>query len=256
VGKTGTRSLYVKDGPPPVVGEAQHQRDDIDVERLSAYLKALAHPNRLELLWLLRIPTAAADLHLRPRRRDDVLSAERAISRQAVLQHLESLEEVGVVDRLPDEPGAPQRRVLNQARLFALIEDLRALTLIRPAVRVDVDATLPQPRDAQPAWPAGPKLVLASGPWEGHTFPLGGPGPWSVGRSRSQDVSLAYDPYVSAEHARIVRGEGGALAVEPAPGARNPCQVNFAPLSKGEARVLRPGDVVGVGRSALVFQPA
>jgi DNA-binding transcriptional ArsR family regulator len=232
----------------------EQPREDIDVERLSTYLKALAHPNRLELLWLLRIPTAASDVQLRPRRRDDVLSAERAISRQAVLQHLESLEEVGVVDRIPDEPGMPQRRVLNQARLFALIEDLRALTLIRPAVRVDVDTTLPQARDATPPWPAGPKLVLVSGPWEGMVFPLQGPGPWSVGRSRSQDVSLAYDPYVSAEHARLVRGGEGRILLEQLPGARNPCQANFAPLSKGESRALRPGDVVGVGRSALVFQ--
>lgn len=229
------------------------QRDDIDFERISAYLKALAHPNRLELLWLLRIPTAAADVHLKPRRRDEALSAERTISRQAVLQHLDSLEEVGVVDRLPDDGSKAQRRVINQARLFALIEDLRALTALRPTVRVDVDATLARPGDAPHVWPQGPKLVLAGGPWQGHVFPLQGPGPWTVGRSRAQDVSLSYDPYVSAEHARLTRDDKG-VRVEPRPDARNPCQVNFAPLPRAEPRLLRPGDVLGVGRSVLVYQ--
>lgn len=232
---------------------AEPHREDIDVERLSLYLKALAHPNRLELLWLLRIPTAPADVHLRPRRKDDALSQERAISRQAVLQHLESLEEVGVVDRLPEEPGVGQRRVLNQARLFALIEDLRALTLLRPQVRVDVDATLARLDGPHGPWPLGPKLVLVAGPWEGHVFPLQGPGPWTLGRSRAQHVSLAYDPYVSAEHALLLSGSGGTT-LEQLPGARNPCQVNYTPLGKGERRRLRPGDVVGVGRSVLVYQ--
>lgn len=228
-------------------------REDVDVERLSVYLKALAHPNRLELLRMLRVPMAAGEVHLRPRRRDDALSQERAISRQAVLQHLESLEEVGVVDRLPEEPGVGQRRVVNQARLFALIEDLRALTMLRPAVRVDVDATLARMDEPHAAWPPGPKLVLVAGPWEGHVFPLQPPGPWTVGRSRSQRVSLAYDPYVSAEHARLV-AEGGGAALEQLPGARNPCLVNYAPLAKGARRRLRSGDVVGVGRSVLVYQ--
>lgn len=236
---------------PPVADETS--REDIDFERLSAYLKALAHPNRLELLWLLRIPLAVSDIHLKPRRKDDALSAERAISRQAVLQHLESLEEVGVVDRLPDEEGKAHRRVVNQARLFAVVEDMRALTAIRPSVRVDVDATMARPEDAQRPWPAGPKLVLVGGPWQGHVFPLEGAGPWTLGRSRGRHVSLSYDPFVSAEHALLV-AEGERRAVEQLPGARNPCQVNFAPLRKGERRALRPGDILGAGRSLLVYQ--
>lgn len=228
-------------------------REDIDFERLSFYLKALAHPNRLELLWMLRIPTAAADVQLRPRRRDDALSAERTISRQAVLQHLDSLEEVGVVDRLPDEGTKAQRRVVNQARLFAIVEDLRALTAIRPAVRVDVDTTMPRIEGLHEPTPPGPKLVLVGGPWQGHAFPLLGSGPWTLGRSRSRDVSLSYDPFVSAEQA-VLTAEGAGRAVEELPGARNACQVSFVPLQKGERRVLRPGDVLGVGRSLLVYQ--
>lgn len=228
-------------------------REPLDVDRLALYLKALAHPGRLELLHLLRVPRAAGDIHLQPRRRDAGLSPERAISRQSVLEHLATLEEVGVVDRVPGEAGGAEKRALNQPRLFAIIEDMRALTAIDPAVRVDVDATVPRPPAEPAAWPEGAKLVLVSGPWEGRVFPLAGAGPWSVGRSRARDVALAYDPFASAEHAAL-RLEGGQVIVTPSPQARNPTSVNFSPLAPQASRALRPGDVVGVGRSLLVYQ--
>lgn len=228
-------------------------RETIDFERLSLYLKSLANPNRLELLWLLRIPTSAGDIHLTPKRKDEGLSPARAISRQSVLEHLDSLEEVGVVERVPDEEGKAQLRVVNQARLFAVIEEMRALTAIRPSVRVDVDATLASAQQPRPEWPKGPKLVLTSGPWEGRAFPLADAGPWGIGRSRSQAVALSYDPYVSSEHARV-SSENGRHVLEESPDARNACRVNFVALQKGERRVLAPGDVVGVGRSLLVYQ--
>lgn len=228
-------------------------RETIDFDRLSLYLKSLANPNRLELLWVLRNPAAASDIHLTPKRKDEGLSPARAISRQSVMEHLDSLEEVGVVERVADEEGKGQLRVVSQARLFAVIEELRALTAIRPSVRVDVDATLASPDGPRPEWPRGPKLVLASGPWEGRAFALQGAGPWGIGRSRAQEVSLSYDPYVSSEHARVFAHDG-RLALEELSGARNACRVNFVALSKGERRALRPGDVVGVGRSLLVYQ--
>lgn len=235
---------------------AEPTRDNLDVERLSTYLKALANPARLELLWLLRVPTAASDIVLAPRRRDEGLSPSRPMSRQSVEEHLASLEELGVVERIGDEPDGKggTTRVLNQARLFALVEELRTLTAIRPAVRVDVDATLASGADAPAApWPRGPKLVLASGPLEGRAFPLEGAGPWSVGRSRASAIALAYDPYASADHARLVPHEGGH-AIEGVAGARNPTRVNFAALKPGERRKLSGGDVLGVGRSLLVYQ--
>jgi DNA-binding transcriptional ArsR family regulator len=235
---------------------AEPTRENLDVERLSTYLKALANPARLELLWLLRIPTASSDIVLTPRRRDESLSPSRPMSRQAVEEHLQGLEELGVVERMEDAEGKSTQRVLNQARLFALLEELRALTAIRPSVRVDVDATLASGAEAgAPDWVPGPKLVLASGPLEGRAFPLAGEGPWGIGRSRGQVVALSYDPYASAEHARIVaHGKGHAL--EAFAEARNACRVNFAPLAPGGRRVLRAGDIVGVGRSLLVYQDA
>lgn len=230
-------------------------RDNLDFERLSTYLKALANPNRLELLWLLRIPTSVAELHLTPKRKEDGLQQSRPMSRQAVAEQIEVLEGVGVIERLPDEEGKVGMRVVSQPRLFALIEEMRTLTAIRPAVRVDVNRTIEDAAAETPDWAAGPKLVLASGPWEGRAFPLAGAGPWTVGRHKEHAVALTYDPYVSGDHARFVR-TGATVSVESMPGARNPPRVNFAPLSAGKPRALRAGDIVVIGRSLLVYQDA
>jgi len=220
--------------------------EDIDFEKLTHYLKALAHPARLELLWRLRIPSAPSEIVVRPRRRDEGLSPERPMSRQSIMEHVEQLEEVGVVNRVDEG-----RYVTSAQHVFAIVEDLRILSAIETSMRVDVDATMAQPGAAAAAWSAGPKLVCVGGPWEGRAFPLAGAGPWSIGRASAQSVALTYDPYASAESARVVR-EGAQWRVEPVAGARNPPRVNFAPVDK--PRALRSGDVVGVGRSLLVFQ--
>jgi DNA-binding transcriptional ArsR family regulator len=228
-------------------------RGNLDFERLSTYLKALSNPNRLELLWLLRIPTSIADLHLTPKRKEEGLSATRPMSRQAVAEHIEGLEAVGVIERLPETEGKAGLHVVHQARLFALLEEMRTLTAIRPSVRVDVNATMDSQAATAPDWVAGPKLVLVSGPWEGRVFALAGSGPWTLGRAGDAHVALTYDPYASSEQARITRS-GAVFALEPALSGRNPARVNFAPLVAGKTRALRSGDVVGVGRSLLVFQ--
>jgi hypothetical protein len=68
------------------------------------------------------------------------------------------------------------------------------------------------------------------------------------------DVSLAYDPFASADQMRVERS-GAAFAVVANEGTRNPARVNFVPLSPGLPRALAPGDVLTVGRSHLVLQP-
>lgn len=220
--------------------------EDIDFDKLTTYLKALAHPARLELLWRLRIPAAPGDVTIRPRRRDEGLSQERPMSRQSVMEHVEQLEEVGVVNRV--ENGT---FVTSAQHLFAIVEDLRKLSAIETSLRVDVDSTLQQAGPVAASWPAGAKLVVVGGPWEGRAFPLAGAGPWTIGRAASQSVGLTYDPYASHESARVSK-DAAAWRLEPVAGARNPPRVNFAPVDK--PRALRSGDIVGVGRSLLVFQ--
>lgn len=227
------------------------EREDIDFERLSAYLKALAHPARLEILWRLRIPASAAEVVVRPRRRDEGLSQERAMSRQTVSEHIDTLENVGVVNRMTTEDGGAAQFVTSAQHVFALIEDLRKLSAIEPATRVDVDTTFTQGGTASARWVAGPKLILVSGPWEGRVFALDGEGPWTVGRAKSQTVGLTYDPYASSESGILTR-DGPRYQLEAAPSARNAPRVNFSLLDK--PRALAPGDILSVGRSHLVFQ--
>lgn len=225
------------------------RQDQIDFERLSTYLKALAHPARLEILWRLRIPATPGDIVVKPRRRDEGLQQERAMSRQSIMEHIEHLETIGVVNHVPDEGGY----VTSAQHLFAIVEDMRALSAIEATMRVDVDSTMMKPGQETATWLPGRKLVLVAGPWEGRAFGLAGGGPWTVGRGSAQTVALTYDPYASAESARVVQ-EGSDLHIEAVPGARNPPHVNFVPVAR--PRILRAGDIIGVGRSLLVYQDA
>lgn len=229
----------------PLAGDMT--QPEIDFERLSTYLKALAHPARLEILWRLRIPATPGDIVVKPRRRDEGLQQERAMSRQSIMEHIEHLETIGVVNRVPEEGGY----VTSAQHLFAIVEDMRALSAIETSMRVDVDSTMQQAGPQATAWPAGSKLVLVAGPWQGRAFPLSGDGPWTLGRSSTQSVALTYDPFASGENARLVK-EGASVMVDAVHGARNPPHINFSPVTG--PRVLRPGDILGIGRSLLVYQ--
>lgn len=230
--------------------EADPERIDFDL--LATYLKALASPVRLELLWKLRQPTAAGDVELRPRRPDD-LGADRSVSRQTIAVHLEKLEEAGVASRVPGPEGNAGRWVANVPHLFALIEEMRKIARIPPSEHLDLDATVPRAPAEQTPWEPGRKLVVLTGPWEGRVFPLEGAGPWSLGRSRAAHVALTFDPYVSSEHAEVrLAPEGHAIAVHAK--ARNPASLNHGPIPPGASRLLRHGDAVGLGRTTLLFR--
>lgn len=143
------------------------------------------------------------------------------------------------------------RFVTSAQHVFAIVEDLRKLSAIETAMRVDVDATMAQTSETPTAWPAGPRLVAVGGPWEGRAFPLAGAGPWTIGRASTQAVGLTYDPFASQESARLVR-DGSVWRLEASSHARNPPRVNFREIAA--PRELRSGDIVGLGRSLLVFQ--
>lgn len=224
--------------------------DDIDFELLAVYLKALAHPSRLKLLWQLRAPANAANLAVRPHRKDD-LPAERSMSRQSAMKHLEQLEQVGVIKRVEGHEGGADRWVTNVPHVFALVEEMRKLTAI-PAAAPELEQTVERTQRKGPEWVKGTKLVLLTGPWEGKLWRLEGAGPWTVGRSRARSIALTYDPFVSAEHATLER-KGSEFRLAVGEDAKNPSAVNFSKLAPGTSRALRHGDIVGLGRSVLVF---
>jgi len=64
---------------------------------------------------------------------------------------------------------------------------------------------------------------------------------------------LAYDPYVSHRHAEVVRRADEHRLIDLRT-ARNGTYLNWRRMPPGGDSVLQPGDIVGVGRSLLVFR--
>lgn len=95
------------------------------------------------------------------------------------------------------------------------------------------------------ASPAGPHLLVLTGPAAGERLPLGPE--QTLGRSRRAGVRIE-DPAASRLHARLRIGPGGATVEDL--GARNRLLVNGLPLGPG-VRALRHGDELQVGDTAL-----
>lgn len=229
----------------------------LDHARLADDLRALAHESRLDILETLREPRALADIRVAPGRVLPGENPDRAMSRQAVQDHVEKLVAAGLVVEEQRERRS-RTYAMNQQRLYQILEALHAAAgsmpdgSVRGAGTVDLDA----PPPTRP--PPGPRLALAHGLREGRTFPLqpadlrAGRG-WIVGRRPGLHVSLEYDPYVSLENSEI-RQEDGAFHLHDLPESKNGTSLNWTRLPRGGRARLAPGDVVGVGRSLLVFQ--
>lgn len=225
-------------------------------DALASAFGALASPTRLQILRALRTPHALAEIHVRS------ADAGRAIARQTVREHLNKLIQVGMVaTREVDRAyGDTVEFVANHQTLYALAEEVRGLSRVRPAIEPD-GATAhaqaaPDLRRAREATTGAPRLVIVKGLDEGASFPLkpdaSGKTEWVIGRRRGVDIALDFDPYVSAENSRIA-WDGRAHLLEGLADARNGTSVNFRPLAAGERHALRHGDLVGVGRCHLLF---
>lgn len=235
-------------------------RDAPDFPRLAEYLKALGNQNRLELLHALRKPRGVRDIELRPEAVKEGENPDRAISHQAVRDHLAKLRAIGVVsvERVEREGGVADEYVLNHRKLFAIVEELRGLGELRASVAPAREETLGAAPPGADAEHAGPRFVLVRGQGEGREFPLrkdnlaAGRG-WVVGRKPGLAVSLDYDPFVSTENAEVLLGPQGYRVLD-VRASRNGTHLNFRPLPRGGEAPLRHGDVVSVGRTHLVFR--
>lgn len=242
--------------------EASGPRADVDYAALAEFLSALAYPARLELLRILRFPHIASEIRLAPLRVEPGTNPDRVASKQTIQAHLDKLVDADLVRVEPAPAGARPANVysVNSQRVYAVTEDLRKVSTMyagRGSVG-DATGTLSgAPRDAREA--SGPRLVLVHGLYEGKSYRLDPStsvaGRWVIGRRRDVAVPLDYDPYVSLENTEV-RVEQGRVVVEDLPDSKNGTTVNWEVLPKGRARILRPADVVGVGRSLLVFAPS
>lgn len=225
-------------------------------EALARNLEALASPTRLEILHALRAPRALHEIRVAPTLTREGENEARALSRQAVTRHLDQLLDLGLVQRIPAPPRARgDSYALNHERLFAVIDEMRQLAKLRALLP---DAASPRETlahdEAGPLrLPESPRLVVAYGRDDGVGFGLGDGPRWRIGRGAGCEVPLDYDPYLSSENTMVERRAAGYTVADL--GSRNGTWLNWARLPPHAPRELRPGDVLVVGRSTLVYQP-
>lgn len=218
-------------------------------ELLAEALQAIANATRLRVLRSLQVPRTLHEIEV-PIQADD---HDRNIARQTVRAHLDKLLGAGLVTVRPSERSARNapEYSLNHQALFTLVEDLREVARLRGLVE-PAGATMPGQAAARPV-ETGPLLLLVKGVEEGRVFPLHERDAWLIGRRRGADVPLDYDPFVSSENT-LIRRAAGAFTVEDLPVSRNGTSLNLRPLERGVPHPLRHGDLVGVGRSLLLFR--
>lgn len=220
--------------------------------QLATVLDALASPTRLALIRALRAPKTLTEIELRP---PDGPAGGRPLARQTVREHLDRLIQAGMVMTREVERsyGLTVEFQVNHQTAYALAEEMRSMARLRPALEPEM-ATVHRAH-APPRPIVGPALVVVKGLDEGASFDLrpdDAKKEWVIGRRRNAEVALDFDPFVSSDNSRI-RWDGDAHQLEDMPGSRNGTTHNFSALASGETRTLRHGDVVGVGRSYLLY---
>lgn len=231
-----------------VVGEATALADS---------LASLASPSRILLLRELRTPKALREIRI-PATSPRGGPGSELMTRQAVRKHLAPLVEQGVVvAREAERPYGPTTEyALNHQRLYALSEEFRDLAKLRPTAE-PTSLTIPRKLEVQAPRAPGPRLVVAKGVEEGRVFPLRPPASgkkeWLIGRKRGADVALDFDPFLSTSNTLVVY-DASLYYVQALPQSRNGTLLNFEPLVPDERRPLESGDLIGVGRSLLLFR--
>lgn len=107
-------------------------------------------------------------------------------------------------------------------------------------------------------WRPEPRLVLVRGLGLGRTVGLSGGTPgedrgWVIGNTAEADVELSWDPFVDAKNAEIVPEDRGYRILD-LRSADGRVTVNDATLDRGGEARLERGDLIPLGRSALLYQ--
>lgn len=225
---------------------------DVDFEGLANALSPLSNPTRLELLHYLT----------RPRYLEEIASKLK-MSRQAAQKHVDQLLEIGVIRKQQGhrESGPVVEYLVVPQRLFTINEEFGRLGVLKPEDDLNVlERTSPAiPSKTGPSrggLPPVPMLVLVHGMKIGSQYPLMGPpgsgGAWLIGRDQKADVCLDYDPFASNRHAEVRKTADGFAVVDAF--STNGTMLNWERLERGEVANLRSGDVIGVGKTLLLFR--
>lgn len=227
-----------------------------DLERIAGRLKPLGSPVRLRLLRFLTRPHYLEEI-----------ASELRMNRYAAKRHVDELAKTGLIRVVPGQrdSGPVRDYLVAPEALFEAYDAVRTLGELRPAPDVYAQ-TLPgliaqtkasgAPRGPRSADGGGARLVLVYGAEIGRVFGLA-PRPasspqWIVGRDPKADVLIDADPFVSHRHARLSR-QGTDLVVTDAY-STNGTWINWERLAAGESAPLAAGDILGIGRTLLVFR--
>lgn len=220
-------------------------RSGIDFEALAGDLKPLGNPTRLDLLHFL----------VRPHYLEEI-ATHLSMARQAAEKHVEQLVEIGVVRPQPGrrEHGPVTEYVLVPQRLFAIGEEFSKLGVLRaerPGDDLERTILTPEAAPSRPG-PGTAHLAMVHGMRIGAVTPLSGKPSWTIGRDKDRDVVLDYDPFASNRHAEIVREANAWHLVDTF--STNGTFLNWERVPRGGRVALAAGDVVGVGKTLLVFK--
>lgn len=220
------------------------------VESLAEDLAALSNEQRLRMLHLLTRPRYAEEL-----------ASDLDMSRQSVLKHIEKLEERGFVRSMAGRraTGPVTEFVVVPQRLFAVGVQLGDLGKLEPEggpqKRVVERTQMSPGEEPSPETGAsapGGHLLILSGPNTGTRFPLAGMARWTIGREDDRDLRITHDPFVSGNHAEVQVTPAGFVLVDVF--SSNGTFVNFKRLPRGGRVPIRNADVLGIGRTLLVYQ--
>lgn len=229
------------DADPGAAGEP-------DPEALAARFEALANPRRIRLLTFLTEPHYLEEI-----------ASHMGISRQAAGEHVDRLVEIEALERrsATRESGPVTEYVIAPEAISLIHHHLVKLGSLRPRPG---DRGGP-PRTRGPGQtgqlrkpPPVPCLWVLRGLDAGRGLSLTGPGQtsWLVGRDETCDLVLDADPFLSARHAEVWR-EGPDLLIQDL-ASTNGTRLNTEELGRNDSPKLAHGDVIEVGRTAILFR--
>lgn len=223
-------------------------RWDLDFERLAHDLAPLGSATRLRLLNYLTSPRYLEEI-----------ATFLEMNRYAAKKHLDQLVEVGVISKAPAQRAeglVVEYRIVPE-KLFEVFDSMRALGTLRPVGAPPEDLARTKavegvPRDRRTEL-STPRFVVVYGVDIGTTIPLGaGEGPWMIGREPDCTLRLRSDPFSSGRHAQIERRAGTYHLTDLF--STNGTMLDWERIAPGRALPLTNGQVVGVGKTLLLFR--
>jgi DNA-binding transcriptional ArsR family regulator len=235
-----------KNEPMAAVPSSSASSVDLDLERLAGWLGPLASPVRLRLLRFLTQPHYLEEV-----------ASHLKLTRQAARKHLDQLVAIGVLEKRSGtrETGPVTEYIINPQALFLIYDEFEKLgTLRRDEPREVLHRTMAEPGRRVAAQPAeGSCFWIVRGLNTGHRAMLQRRTDrrWVIGRDEECDLAVAHDPYASNRHAEV-RWDGQRYLLADLR-STNGTHHNWTLLPRGGEVALRHGDLVGVGKTLLLF---